>query len=230
MGNGFKTYLLIWALLAGMYNFLFFMIGNFTPAGFYMAGYAIVMAAFVIQLLCGAVAFRKKTLKEMIYYLPVIRAGTIGLICTFAVSIFFAVWKWLPSWIGITCLIIITVVTLIRILIFKSGADYIAAADEETAGKTAFMKDMALRSELLWKNETDADARRAAEKVHEAFRYSDPVSDPRLAWVEEELYGCYLDFEKSIREKNAARYTENCNSLLTKIRERNALVLRYKSV
>ena len=94
--------------------------------------------------------------------------------------------------------------------------------------RTRFIKTLACDAEALVSKAQDEEIRAAAKKVYEAVRYSDPLSTPTLAPIEEKLSAAFSALSKASGENNAAAFSAAAREFLQVLQERNTQCRQLK--
>lgn len=189
--KGFKYYAIIWAILVVLFNAIVFIVTANTvglsnvKASFWIS-YALVMASFVSQILCARIAFSGNS-KKLFYNTPLIKVSFNGLIASAIIGTVLMAIQKIPSWISAVICLIVAAIEAIAVVNAKAAADTISNRDAQIKQKTSFIREMTLEAEILYKNAKTEEEKRELKKLYEAFRYSDPMSSPDLADIEEEI-------------------------------------------
>ncbi|MBQ2755687.1 MAG: hypothetical protein IJF27_03335 [Oscillospiraceae bacterium] len=202
MKKNFKFYIIIWILLLAAFNVIAFVSVGWAGQEKYTAsfwiGYAFISAAFVVNLICSAVAFRAADLRKMFYNISLIKISYIGLILSFIFGGLCMLISPLPYFVGIILCAIILVFNIIAIVKASAAADVISKVDDKVKAQTFFIKSLAVDAETLMAKAKSDEAKAACKKVYEAIRYSDPMSNEQLRAVELQIADKFSELEGAV--------------------------------
>jgi len=202
MKKNFKFYIIIWILLLAAFNVIAFVSVGWAGQEKYTAsfwiGYAFISAAFVVNLICSAVAFRAADLRKMFYNISLIKISYIGLILSFIFGGLCMLISPLHYFVGIILCAIILVFNIIAIVKASAAADVISKVDDKVKAQTFFIKSRAVDAETLMAKAKSDEAKAACKKVYEAIRYSDPMSNEQLRAVELQIADKFSELEGAV--------------------------------
>ena len=194
----FGLYSLGWLVMLGLFNVIVFVtpseyngVSKFSPL--FWIGYAFITLCFVIQLVCTLLAFRKNSLQNLFYNIPLIRVSVSSLA--------------------------FTVIALLKALALSA---VVSGVDEKVKVKTAFVKFITADAESLFSYAKDPKAKELCGKVFEALKYSDPVSAPELNGVEQAISERFSAFSGAVRTGDTEQAEKISADLLSLIKERAA--------
>ena len=221
MKQGFRKYVLVWAILLGMFNAICFVAASQFEAlgGSFWVGYFFITAAFVGQLFCAATAFKSKTAQKLFYNLPLITVSCAGLIVMLVLGGALMLIPGCPAWIAAVVCLIAAAVTAAAVVRADWAGKAAGAVEEKVKVQTQLIKLLTVNAETLLAKAKTPDEKAAAKKVYEALRYSDPVSSEALSAIEAELEKEFKAFENAVNASQGA--AEAAQSLLDTLAERN---------
>ena len=226
MKKRFSVYSVCWALLLALFNIIVFATPNeiggvskFT-GGFWI-GYGFTVAAFAGQLVCAFFALKQTENKKLFYHIPLITISYGALITTLVVGAIFMSIPAIPAWIAAVVCSIVLVFSIIAVIKAKSAAEVVSGKDEKIAAKTAFIKELTTRANIVMINTATPELKVEAKRVYEAIRYSDPMSNEKLAEVENELSEKFAEFERNVN-------TTAANETIALVNKRAALCKSIK--
>lgn len=195
MNKNFKLYIICWAILLALFNVICFVTPNEAAGlnkfgGAFWIGYIFITAAFIGQLVCAYIAFKAENLKKLFYNLPLITLSYTGLILTLIFGGSAMAIPNLPGWVGAVVCLIILGFNAIAVIKAKAAAEVVGKTDEKIAADTAFIKELTAKAQNLVNRAGAPILKDKCQKVYDAVRYSDPVSNAALA-----------DTERKIREE-----------------------------
>ena len=227
MKKGLTYYGIAWAICLAVFNVLTFVmphaIGNFDwyqhPS--FWIGYGFVMLSFVAQLLIGIKIFSSDKKEKVFLRLSLLSISYGALFISLIVGAVFMTVPVLPEWIAA---IVCTVVTGYYALAYlKGGAviDFVEKVDENIKAKTALMRELISESESLMTYAKTDIATSSTKKVYEALRYSDPMSNDKLYYVEKEISEAYILFADKVKNVVDEGLLEQADKLCILINDRN---------
>lgn len=226
MNKAFKTYGLIWAIAFVVFNVICFVIpsevaGMDKFGGAFWAGYVFISLAFVGQLACAYLAFQADTAQKMFYNIPLISLSYTGLIVMLVVGGAVMLIPNLPNWVGIIACLLILAFTAMAVIKAKFAAEVIGQVDEKIKGQTLFIKSLTVDAEcLIAKAKSDA-MKIECEKIHEAVRYADPMSNAALADIESQITIKFAAFSQGVEGDDLEAVKTAGAELAILINERN---------
>lgn len=230
MKKKFGIYAVIWAVALVVFNVVSFTValntGKEMNASFFI-GYGAVTAAFIGQLLCAYFAFRADSLKKFFYNVSLISLSYGGLVAMLVLGSLTMLIPDTVSFVGIIACTVVLGAYIITVAKAKLAIEAVEQTDAKIKTQTQFIRLLTADAESLKGYAADDNARRACEKVYEAVRYSDPVSNPVLSGIESEISVKFSAFSDSVKNK-ADNSRQLAEELCRLISERNAKVKALK--
>lgn len=209
-----KSAYLILAIAFVIFNVIALVIPIERTASFWIA-YAFTNITFVIQPAIWSVAFKNTdTLKVKFLGIPIIHIGIVYLILqlvAFAVICITPVEPWLSVVVGI----ILLGFTLIGVVAASFSKKVISDTDAKVKEKVTYIKALQAELEMIADAEKNPVIKTELQKLTEAIRYSDPISDDSLADTEKVI------FEKVIELKSTSDKVQLISEISDLIAERN---------
>ena len=226
MKKKFLVYSVCWALMLALFNIIVFVtpneIGGVSKfSGGFWVGYGFTIAAFVGQLACAFLALKETENRKVFYNIPLIWISLGALIVTLVVGGIFEAVPVLPAWIAAVVCSVVLAFSIVAVVKAKAAAEVVANIDEKTAAKTAFVKKLTARANVVLLNAPTPELKAEAKRVYEAIRYSDPMSSEKLAEVENELSEKFAEFEQNPTAATA-------NKIIALVNKRAALCKMLK--
>lgn len=226
ISKNFKLYTLVWAILVILFNVIVFV----TPSEYegeskftdtFWIGYAFVMIGFVGQLACSYLGLRDDNLTKIFYNIPLLRISVIGLIISaVAGSIFMAI-PTVESWIAaIICLVILAFIAIATIKA-KAAGEVVESIDKKIKEQTFFIKNLAVDAQNLIARANTPEAKATVNKIYDAIRYSDPMSNEKLNEIEGRISYEFKTFEMAVKSGDTAVMESQAEELLILIDNRN---------
>lgn len=227
MKKNFKLYIVCWAILLALFNVICFV----TPSeaaglskfgGAFWAGYIFITLAFIGQLFCAYTAFKAENLKKLFYNLPLITLSYTGLILTLIFGGTAMAVPNLPSWIGAIVCLLIFGFNAVAVIKAKAAAEIAESIDKKVSRQTGFIKNLTAEAESLTAHAKSDGVKEECKRVYEAARYSDPVSNVRLADVEEKITAEMRQLSEAAINDDSEIAAAVANELIALIKDRNA--------
>ena len=187
----FKNYAVIWAILFVAFNIIAFVstgwvgIEKYTVS--FWTGYVFITVAFLGQLACAWKAFNTDDIKKFFYNVPLITVGYAGLIATIVFGGLCMLLSLLWGWVALLVCAAVLAITVIAVVKAGTAAEIVDEIDKKVESKAAFIKNLQVNAEMLAERETDSETKKALKSLSEKIRYSDPMSIPTLAEIENDI-------------------------------------------
>ena len=233
MNKTFKKYSLIWIICITLFNVVAFVTpcannGVSKFSGSFWIGYIFITIAFLGNLGCSHLVFKSKNLKKLFYNIPLIRISSIGLFVMLIFGGLAMVISGFPIWISVIVCFAVLAFTAIGIISSFQTADTVESIDTKIKTNTEFIRIYTMRAEnLIVRAKTD-DLRKLCEKVYKAFRYSDPISNEKIIYIEKEIEKIFNQFETAASTEDIDNCLTIADKLIVLISERNNAVKLYK--
>lgn len=225
MKKNFKYYIIAWAVLLAVYNVVVFAIQPLT--GFvkydtvFWIAWALVIAAFVGQLICASLAFKAENSERLFLNIPLITESyTALIIMTVAGSVLMLIPN-CPAWIVSVVCVVIFGFSAITIIKAKAAAENVSDVGEKVKGKTLFIKSLSVDAESLISRAQSEEIKADLKKVADAVRYSDPMSDDALSGIESRIMLKFDEFSRAVESGNGDAVRALGNELSILIADRN---------
>ena len=205
MKKGLTYYGIAWAICLAVFNVLTFVmphaVGNFDwyqhPT--FWIGYGFVMLSLIAQLLVGIKMFSSEKAEKVFLRLSLQKTSYIALFTSLVVGVVFMAVPVLPEWIAAIVCVVVTGYYVVAYLKGSAAIDYVEKAGENVKAKTALMRELISESESLMAYAKTDVAKDSTKKVYEALRYSDPMSNDKLYYVEKEISEAYILFADKVK-------------------------------
>ncbi len=212
--NNSKGYFIL-GILFILVSAIVFAVPTAKTAAFWIS-YAFTVVAFAAQLIIWKVALgRSESLKSKFLGFPVAYVGIVYLVVQIIALIVFLFIPTLPIWSAVVACAVIAGVSAVCMIASDIGRSEIERVSAKVQEKTFYIKQLQADVELLASAETDTTAKSALTQLAEKIRYSDPMSDERLADIEDRIT------EKIAELKVSTDKTRIINELNLLLDERN---------
>ena len=219
--NSTKGYVILGTLFA-LVSVIVFVVPAERTVAFWIA-YAFSAVSFAAQIVIWKVALgREKPLKSKFLGLLVVHIGVVYLVVQIiALAVFLSI-PTLPVWSAVIACAAIAGVSAVCMIASDVGRGEIERVEAGVQSKVFRIREMQTEVELLANAEKDAAAKAALAQLAEKLRFSDPMSDERLADLENRI-GAKIAGLSTAAEKTAI--IEELNSLLEE-RNRKCKILK----
>lgn len=228
MKKNFKYFAMIWAVCFVLFNAITFLVPNeafgitrFDKPIFWIS-YALIAVAFAMQLVT-AYMFAKTNEKEKTFLkVPVLRIGYCAVVVSLVVGLAFMIFPILPAWIGAIVCLLVAGYFAIACVKASTVANVVADIDAKVKTKTAFMRMAVVEAENILARATTNEIKSEVKKVYETLKYSDPMSNPALDDIEQEIDNGLKELKKAVTSNDSAKVLSVTASILLNVKERNS--------
>jgi hypothetical protein len=218
-GKG-MSFIVIFIVLV-MYNVVAFVI-PFARGGNFWCGYGFSMAAIILTAAVGFYAIDKESLKSKVYGVPLAMVAwrylVVQLIAGFVEM---AAPSIIPYKYGIALNTILLGGSLIGFIAVDAGKEMIEKIDEKIKEKVFYVKSLQADIEGLVGRASDGSVKKLLEDLAETIRYSDPMSSPQLAALENKIEGKAAGLAEAVGKGDAGAVTALCEELQLLFADRN---------
>ena len=212
--NSSKGYLIL-GILFILASVIVFAVPAAKTTAFWIS-YGFTVIAFAAQIIIWKAALgRSESLKSKFLGFPVVHIGIVYLVVQIIALIVFLFIPTLPIWSAVVACTMIAGVSAVCMIASDVGQSEIERVSAKVQEKTFYIKQLQVDVELLVGSETDTATKSALMQLAEKIRYSDPMSDGRLADIEDRIT------EKISELKTATDKTKIINELNSLLGERN---------
>lgn len=226
MKKAFKFYVLAWAIFLVIFNLLCFitpseLFGTAKIDATFWVSYAFITIAFLGNLACAYIAFKKDTLTKVFYNLPLITVSYWGLILMLIVGLAAMLIPFVPNWVGAIVGIAVLAFTTISVIQTKGAAEAVENIDEKNKARTSFIKNLIVETENILGHARGKEIKAECEKVYEAVRYSDPVSNEALSIVEAKITVKVDELASAVEADDAEKVKKIAGEIVMLVGDRN---------
>ncbi len=227
MKKEINFFAVVWALLVVVFNAVTFIVPNevmdvtrFDKPLFWVS-YAFVMLSFAGQLVVVVRFCKKDTAEKRFLGLSLLRASYVAVSVCVIVGTVFMTLPVLPVWIGAIVCILVLAYQILTAVKITGATDYVEQLGEKVKTQQQFIRTLTADASILSERAKTQETKMLANKVYEAIRYSDPMSNDALAECETEIQSKYNQLKALITD-DADECKEAVDELLLLIKERNA--------
>lgn len=219
--NSSKGYFIL-GILFILVSIIAFAVPAAKTAAFWIS-YAFTVIAFAAQIIIWKAALgRSKSLKSKFLGLPVLHIGIVYLVVQVVALIVFLSIPTLPIWSAVVACAVIAGVSAACMIASDVGRGEIERVSAKVREKAFYIKQLQADVELLSGAETDAATKSALTQLVEKIRYSDPMSNEQIAYIEDRITAKIAEL-KSATDK--AKIIAELNLLLDE-RNRKTKILK----
>ena len=226
MKKRFGLYIAAWAVLLALFNVIAFVSVGWTGQEKYTSsfwiGYVFITAMFIGQLICALLAFRADDAKKFFYNVSLIRTSYIGLIASFIFGGLCMLISPLPYWVGVLVCAIILVANVLSVIKATAAVGEVERIDEKVKTQTFFIKSLTVDADTLVARAKSEAVKAECKKVYEAIRYSDPMSNPALASVENDISVEFAKLTEAVKADDTDAVAASANEVIVLIGSRNS--------
>ncbi len=225
MKKAFKTYLVVWVMLLGLFNLVTAIALSMPIAEKYTKsfwiGYGFITLAFCGQLGCAYKALKAENLKKLFYNIPLLTVSYGSLIgCGIAGSICM-VFAFHTYWVSILLCALVLVFNVFAVMKAAAAAETLTEIERNIKVKTMFIKALTLEAESLMARAEGEELKAQCKKVRDAIRFSDPMSSELLQNAESQIMGKFGAFSAAVAAGDLAAAQAAANETLILIEDRN---------
>ena len=225
-----KYYAIVWVLAVIVFHLIMFLLPDAmlgTEDSAFWIIYVTVMVSFAGQAVCSYLYASKKRKEERFLYIPVVLISYIALLMTLLLALQALTLRFLPDWFTIIVALLVTVYYVFAVLRTLAAAEMVVAVDEKVRTRTDFMKRLETQAKTM-QGGTASELQPLIKRVYESIRYSDPMSVPELAGVEEEMQKEFEAFADAVKKNQKEAAEQKAEAFCAKNAERNALCKQLK--
>ncbi len=226
LGKKSKSVIAIYAIILVVY-IIGFLIIPFNKVAASWISFAFTIIAIAASLFVFNQAFNsKETLVSKIYGYPIFRVGAVYALAQLAIGIvictigaFVAV----PYWVALLLSIIMLGAAAIGVIITDNTRDLVEHVDEtvkvDTEVVTNFQIDIAGIVDCC----EDSNLKSELEKLNDAFRFSDPVSNAKTKEAEDKINVLLNELKANVESNNVSEATALVKKITNALAERNRI-------
>lgn len=228
MKKNFKYFGIIWLVGLIIFNAVTFLVPSeifgvtrFDKPVFWIA-YVVITLSFIAQLITAYKFIKEDSNEKMFLNIPLLRTGYGAVAISVSVGVAFMRFPVLPTWIGAIVCLLIAGYFIIACLNASTVANVVADIDKKVKTRTAFMRMAIVEAENILTRATTHEINLEVKKVYEALKYSDPMSNPALDDIEQEIDNGLKNLNKAVMDNDEQKVLDTVTNLLLKIKERNS--------
>ena len=195
-----------------------------TKTAAFWISYVFAVIALAVQIYAYPKAFAGESVKSKFYGFPIARITTVYLIAQLALSlIFMLAAKWVPAWIPVILFAVLLGVAAVGFISADAMRDEVERQDVVHKANVGAMRALQSKAVFVASQCEDAETKKALNAFAEALRFSDPVSSPATADIEENLTGLVEELGNAVLDKDFESARSLCAKAATLLADRNRM-------
>jgi gas vesicle protein len=207
-------------IILAVYNVVVFVI-PFDRGGGFWTGYGFSMLAMLLTAGVAFYAFDREGLRSKFYGVPLIFVVSLYFLIQLVLSILQMVLYMVPFQYWIALNTILLGACLVGVITVDASKEEIEKIDEKIKEKVFFIKSLQVDVEGLVNKASDESAKKMLNALSETIRYSDPMSSPQLASIENEIESKAADLTVAVKKSDVESIKVLCEELQQLLAERN---------
>ncbi len=225
MNSKFKMYVVVWIVVVAIFNVIIFITPNEVAGmskfgGAFWVGYAFIMVFFLAQLGIGWYAI-KDDLTKTFYNIPLLQISYSTMIAMMIVGVLCMAIPQFPVWLGIIICLLVVVFGGISAALAQTASSVVSDIDVKVKNKTFFIRSLTVDTESLLARSQLPEIRDEVNKVYEAVRYSDPMSNEALAGVETQITLKVSELTDGVENSDIELVKKTVREIVILINDRN---------
>lgn len=226
MRKYFKYYGICWAIVLMLFNVITFVAANETVGlssvgSSFWVGYAFITIAFIGNLICSFLFFKKENKGKVFLNVPIINLAYSALIVSLIVGAVAMAVPQIPYWIGVIVDVLVLAFYAIAIVKASAAADIVNDVEQKVKAQTFFIKSLTVDADSLMARAKSDEMKAETKKVYEAIRYSDPMSNDALASIENQIQNEFNAFADAVKNNDIDLAKTSASELVILINDRN---------
>ncbi|MCM1326486.1 MAG: hypothetical protein NC094_04750 [Bacteroidales bacterium] len=188
---------------------------------------------FWVSLLFGAIsigmqfyvqskAFEGNQAVSKFYGFPIARIGLIYMAVQLVLSLLMsALGRWVPIWVVIVIYVMAIAIAAIGLIAADTMREEVEKLDQKLSDNASFMRNLRSKVGMILSQCEMEDVRNEMKSFAENLRFSDPISSEAITGIEQELFSCVDDLQKSIIDNDAKTALSLCHKADAILAERN---------
>jgi hypothetical protein len=207
------------AVILLLFNVLSFVVPFTRNSGFW-SGYGFSTLAIVLTAVMSFYAVGRADLQSRFYGLPVLYVVWIYLAIQIVAGFILAVLP-APLWLNILLSVVLLSACLVGLIAVEISVTEITRIDRTVREKVFRIKSLQAEVDAMTEKTTDDILKKSLQKLADTIRYSDPVSSPQLADMENSIERETALLARELETGNAPAVQNICDRLLLLLAERN---------
>ena len=207
-------------VVLAVYNVIVFVLPVGKGSGFWL-GYGFSMLSIFLSAAVIYYTFDRKSLKSKVYGIPFVLLSVCYCIIQLFVGLIEIVLQFMPFQIGLVINVILLGAFLLGIIFVEVGKDEIERIDIKVKEKVFYIRTLQVLIEGLVSKAPDDAMKKTLNDLIDTVRYSDPMSSPQLAAVENKIEVKAMTLSETVDKNDWDTAKVLCNELQELLADRN---------
>jgi len=209
-------------IIIAVFNVVVFVI-PFNKGGGFWTGYGFSMLAMLLTATIAFYAFSKEGLKSKVYGIPLISVVWSYFITQLVIGLVEMILELIPIPFQYEIAIntILLGACLLGLITVEAAKEEIERIDEKIKEKVFYIKSLQVDIEGLVRRVSDDSLKKILKELVETIRYSDPMSSPQLATIENKIEVRAAVLTETVEKADGDAIKTLCNELQQLFAERN---------
>ncbi len=212
--------LVIVFIILAVYNIIAFVL-PFNRGGMFWTGYVFSMVAILLTAGVGFYAFGREGLRSKVYGCTLLSLAWCYLIAQLIIGVLEMILANIPFQYGIVLNAILFGACTIGLIATDIAKVEIERIDLKVTGKVLYINSLLTDIENLVNRAPDEVTQKLLKNLAEVIRYSDPMSSPQLAAIENEIESKVTGLKDVLATSDSSIIKSSCDELQQLIAERN---------
>jgi len=209
-------------IIIAVFNVVVFVI-PFNKGGGFWTGYGFSMLAMLLTAAAAFYAFSREGLKSKVYGIPLISVVWRYFIIQLVIGLVEMVLDFIPIPFQYEIAIntILLGACILGLITVEAAKEEIERIDEKIKEKVFYIKSLQVDVEGLVGRVSEDSLKKMLKELVETIRYSDPMSSPQLATIENKIEGRAAALAEAVEKLDGDAVMAFCNELQQLFAERN---------
>ncbi len=229
MNKHFNKYLLIWAIFLAAFAVIALFVRQVIPgttiqhdARFWII-FGSIIVAFIGNLICAAIAFDAENLQKLFYRVPLITISYMAVIILMIAGSVMVLIPNCPAGIAVIVCVVILAFSAIALVKTAWAGDVVQRIDEKIKIQTSFMNNLRVQAKTILARAESEPVKAECQKVCDAVRYSDPVSNDALSVIEAKITVKMDELSAAVQADDEQKVKAAAEEVILLIGDRNKI-------
>lgn len=126
-----------------------------------------------------------------------------------------------PVWLGGVLAVLIIAFGVSSFVKSNTAIEYVEQVETKVKEKTFFIKSLTVDADALASKASTPEIKAVAKKVYEVIRYSDPMSNDKLAGVDLKIEKLFDEYQNAVNANDYELVKQTASALTEAVEERN---------
>ena len=229
MNKHFNKYLLIWAIFLAAFAIIAIFVRQVIPGTtiqhdtrFWII-FCSIIVTFLGNLVCAALAFSAENLQKLFYKVPLITISYLALIVLMVTGSVMVLVPECPTDIAVIVCVVILAFSAIALVKTAWAGDVVQRIDEKIKTRTSFMNSLRVQVKTILARAESEPVKTECQKVCDAVRYSDPVSNDALSVIEAKITFKMDELSTAVQADDEQKVKAAAEEVILLIGDRNKI-------